>query len=246
MKKELMFPLNIQLFAEEEEAEEEEVEEEDADDDEEEDDKESGKKKKKEKTFTQQEVNRLTSKEKRQGRIAAYRALGIDPRNKEQVARAKELLKGLNTSGGEEDKSDKAENNKLVDEADRKLLEADCKIKAIELNALPRCVDDIVVLALAKMADGDDMGDVIAEIKETHPSMFGKVSSNANDDEEEDNETDDEEETKRNKGGKNKKYTGKSLGEFKKKVSKETDSKSLGQSLAKMRKKKAVKKSMFD
>lgn len=236
IKEKLMFPLNIQLFAEEEDP---------ADVEEEEEEEEEGKEgtKKKAKTFTQDEVSKMAAKEKRQGRLAAFKALGIDPRNKEQVAQAKELLKGLSGAGKEStEKNDEAnkEAEKKVREAEQKAFEADCKVKALEFGANPKFVNDVIILAMSRMNEGDELDDVMGEVKEMYPTMFSKVSN-----EEETNE-EEEEESKEDDKSRKKKGTGKSIGEFKKRVAKAGKADSLGASLAKLSKGKQVKKSMFD
>lgn len=235
-KSKMRFPLNIQLFAEGEDGGNPE-DDEGSDDEEEIEDDDKGSK-----TFTQEEVNKMMAREKRQGRLSVYKALGIDPKNKEQVERAKALLKGnedkKDTKESDNGGSDNSESERKLKEAERRANEAECKVKAVELGAKPKYVSDIILLVMARMNEGDEFADVLTEVKEMYPSMFGSVES--------EQEDEDDKDTKGKGKDKGKKDTGKSLGDFIK-GGKGNKGKSLGARLAENQSRKAKEsKSIFD
>ena len=228
----LMFPLDLQLFAEDDGGSDDDTEDDVDDEDEEEDEP---------KTFTQEQVNKMMTKEKRQGRLSVYKTLGIDPRNKEQVAKAKELLKGLGAPPANDKEDDsKQQKESLIDnqrlkDAEERAFNAECQVEAIKLGAKAKFVPDIVLLVKARMSEGDDFAETLSEVKEMYPSLFGS-----------DDSSDDDKEGSQEQNKKKKKDTGKSVGDFTKKIKgKDDGGKSLGARLAESRK-ASVKKSMFD
>ena len=228
----LMFPLDLQLFAEDDDGQGDDPDNGVDDEDEEEDEP---------KTFTQEQVNKMMAKEKRQGRLSVYKTLGIDPRNKEQVAKAKELLKGLGVPPANDKEDDsKQQKESLIDnqrlkDAEERAFNAECQVEAIKLGAKAKFVPDIVLLVKARMSEGDDFAETLSEVKEMYPSLFGS-----------DDSSDDDKEGSQEQNKKKKKDTGKSVGDFtKKRKGKDDGGKSLGARLAESRK-ASVKKSMFD
>lgn len=228
----LMFPLDLQLFAENDGGSDDDTED-DADDEDEEEDEP--------KTFTQEQVNKMMAKEKRQGRLSVYKTLGIDPKNKEQVAKAKELLKGLGVPPADDKEDDsKQQKESLVDnqrlkDAEERAFNAECQVEAIKLGAKAKYVSDIILLVKARMSEGDEFAETLSEVKEMYPSLFGS-----------DDSSDDDKEGSQEQNKKKKKDTGKSVGDFtKKRKGKDDGGKSLGARLAESRK-ASVKKSMFD
>ena len=91
-------------------------------------DKGSNKGGKSEKTFTQDQVNRMMTREKNQGRNAVYKELGIDPKDTKTVAQFKAFIESQKTEeqkAAEKESADKAkqaesEHRVAVAEADRK------------------------------------------------------------------------------------------------------------------------------
>lgn len=118
------------------------------------------------KTFTQDQVNRMMAREKRQGRAAAYRELGIDPKDSDLVSALKETLASYKKSTGSDDTVTQLEHRTLVAEA---------KAEAMQQGAQLAYVDDIVTLALNKLEDGTDVGTVVGEVKTKYPIWFQKA-----------------------------------------------------------------------
>lgn len=163
----------------------------------------------KEKTFTQAQVTRMMSKEKKQGKNSVYKELGIDPKDTKMIAMFKAFV---NSQKSDEDVAaeNKAENDAKLAEAERKALTAELKAEAMMMGVKTQYVEDIVTLAMSKMTDEDaDAKVIMGEFKKKYPVWFGEGSD------EDDSESTGKKGTgssvsnkdKNNKGGK-----GKSLG----------------------------------
>lgn len=122
------------------------------------------------KTFTQEQVNKMMTREKRQGRNAVYRELGIDPKDTKTIELLQSILKNSNNQNTTE------EDNRVA-EAEHRAIVAETKAQALQMGAQPNFVDDIVTLAMNKIKDDEDAdaATVIGEIKTKYPAMFEKV-----------------------------------------------------------------------
>lgn len=122
-----------------------------------------------EKTFTQQQVNRMMAREKNQGRAAAFRDLGIDPKDKNTISLLQSIFsKASVSSAGAEDAANADEKSELESRAQL----AEAKVEALKMGAQPAFVDDVVALAMSKMKEGSDLATVIGEIKSKYSIMF--------------------------------------------------------------------------
>lgn len=216
-------PMNLQLFGEEENKEEE------TDAGEENEDKgneESSDKQKKgdSKTFTQAQLNKMMAREKQQGRQAALKELGIDPKDKSAVDKIKELIGSAKSDDEIAKEQSDAQNQKLV-EAQRRALVAELKATAMQEGLQPKYVEDATIIVMAKLdedADHDDFKTSIGELKSKYPNWF-----------------EDSEEGKAGKQG-----TGKSVKNLGK-DSKDKEESTLGSRLAAQRKPKASQSSYW-
>lgn len=127
------------------------------------------------KTFTQRQVTRMMTNEKKQGRAAAYRELGIDPNNAEAVALLQSVIQGLNSQKTAEDDG----GQKRLEEAEHRAFVAEAKAEAMKMHAKAEYVDDIVTLAISKAnKDGsDDLVTLIGEVKAKYANLFDAVES---------------------------------------------------------------------
>lgn len=124
-----------------------------------------------EKTFTQEQVNRMMAREKNQGRAAALRELGIDPKDSKAMAMIKALLDSQKTD--EQKAAEKAaEETKKQQETEHRAIVAEIKAEAMMLNAQPQFVDDLVALVVSKMGDNDDVKSIVSEYKTKYPAWF--------------------------------------------------------------------------
>lgn len=143
------------------------------------------------KTFTQEEVTHMLSKEKKQGKNAVYKLLGIDPKDTKTINMLKGIVEGQKTP---EQKQDEAETE--LAEANKRVFVAEAKAEAMLLGAGKQYVDDIVTLAMSKMEEDSDIKTVIGELKTKYPMWFNGTAK----DDEEDDDADDTKPTKRMKG----------------------------------------------
>lgn len=125
---------------------------------------------KNEKTFTQAEVNKMMSREKKQGRFALLKELGF-----KNVDDAKNFY---NKYKSQEDanKTDEQKQNEVNSqnaELQNKLATAQAQVAAMKFGAKSEYVDDVITLALAKLNDeNDDLNEIFGEIKTKHSYMF--------------------------------------------------------------------------
>lgn len=137
---------------------------------------ESAKTEKTEKTFTQRQVSAMMSKEKKQGRDAAFREMGIDPEDSKMVSMFKAFIESQKT---DEQKANEiaAEQAAKIAEAEERAKIAEAKAEAMQLGVLPQYADDAITLALSKSGNSD-IKTVIEELKTKYPIWFNKEENN--------------------------------------------------------------------
>src|SRR5699024_7616457 len=128
---------------------------------------------KSDKTFTQEQVNKMMTREKNQGRNAALKELGIDPKDSKMVAMVKALIESQKTDEQKAAEKD-AENQTKMNEAEQRAQVAEAKAEAMMLGVTTQYVDDVVTLALAKMTEDSDLKTIIGEFKTKYPVWFGE------------------------------------------------------------------------
>lgn len=130
-----------------------------------------------EKTFTQSQVNKMMTREKGQGRNAALKELGIDPKNTTLLASVKAFIESQKTDDQKKAEKEAAE-TEAISKAEERAAIAEAKAEAMMLGVQKQFVDDVVVLATAKLAESED-GDlktIIGELKTKYPIWFGESS----------------------------------------------------------------------
>ena len=182
------------------------------------------------KTFTQDQVNRMMTREKNQGRNAVYKELGINPKDTKAIAMVKALIDSQKTD--EQKAAEKeSENQTKMNEAERRAQVAEAKAEAMMLGVKTQYVDDVVIIALAKMTEDSDLKTIIGEFKTKYPIWFGESS------EEDDKNTD------KGKGKTGQRGTGSSVKNSDKE--KKGEEKGLGARLAAQRKSSGKKSSYW-
>lgn len=179
------------------------------------------------KTFTQEQVNRMMAREKNQGRNAAYKELGIDPKDTKMVNMFKAFVESQKT---EDQKAVEKQNEdqRAIEEANNRALIAEAKAEAMTMGVKAQYVEDIVTLALSKLTEDGDLKTIIGEFKTKYPVWFGV-----------------EEEDKDDKGSKTgQKGTGSSV-KSADKTKKGEENKGLGQRLAAQRRGNGKKSSYW-
>ena len=124
------------------------------------------------KVFTQEQVNKISTREKNQGRSAALKEMGIDPKDTKMIAMIKAFVDSQKTDD-QKAAEQQAETQRQNAENERRLAVAEAKAEAMMQGVKPQYVDDIVTLALAKMRDDSDLKTVIGEFKTKYPVWFG-------------------------------------------------------------------------
>ena len=188
-------------------------------------------KKKEEKTFTQEEVNRMMAREKKQGRAALLKELGYED-EKTAINASKSYNAWLEAQKSDEQKAADKEsaNNKALKEAQAKAELSEAKVEAMMLGCQPAYVEDVIALAVAKKTDDGNFKTIIGDLKKKYPIWFGEASD------------DEEEKKKEEKKKEGQKGTGGSVGKSKEKKEEEQ---SLGTRLAAARRVKSDKKSFW-
>lgn len=188
-------------------------------------DKGSNKGGKSEKTFTQDQVNRMMTREKNQGRNAVYKELGIDPKDTKTVAQFKAFIESQKTEeqkAAEKESADKAKQA----ESEHRVAVAEAKAEAMMMGVKPQYVEDAVTLVLAKLGEDTDVKTLLGELKTKYPIWFGES---------------DDEDDKGAKGKTGQKGTGSSVKQAEKGGKKGEAEKGLGARLAAQRKSGAKK-----
>lgn len=135
----------------------------------------------KEKTFTQEELNAIAAREKRQGASSILKNLGfekeedakafIEKYRQEEDAKKDDLKKATEAVDAEKAAKEAAEKK-------AELLEK--KFKVVAMGVAADKAEDIVVLATSKMVDNKSFDDALAEIKVAYPTLFEAVEDNKN------------------------------------------------------------------
>lgn len=136
-------------------------------------------------TSTQQNNNVDVEKVKGDAISEYLKSLGVENSDSLQaiVKKAKEDEEANKTDLQKKDDELTATTKELVNEREARVI-AEAKLSAIQLGAKPELVDDLVIVAKAKVTKDKDINAVIAEMKD---STNGKIYFSTSD--EEDNET---------------------------------------------------------
>lgn len=123
------------------------------------------------KTFTQEEVNRMLANEKRQGRQAALKALGLDPNDKDAEKKARAILDTQKTQAEKDAEALTTEKNARA-EAEAKALAAERKLVVLTTGCKAEFVEEVFALASAKVNDSTDFEAALKAVKEKCPAFF--------------------------------------------------------------------------
>lgn len=126
------------------------------------------------KTFTQDDVNRMMAKEKKQGRSSAFNELGIDPSNEKMVKAAKAFFSKLSDNDDDDDVDGNDSDNGKSSELEYELAMANAKIAVMKQGVNPQYVDDVVILVSNRMKQDESMklDTAIGELKKKYPGWF--------------------------------------------------------------------------
>lgn len=125
-------------------------------------------------TSTQQNANNVDVEKVKGDAVAEYlKSLGVEDSESLQaiVKKAKEDEEANKTDLQKKDDALTATTKELVTEREARVI-AEAKLSAIQLGAKPELVDDLVIIAKAKVTKEKDINAVIAEMKD---STNGKI-----------------------------------------------------------------------
>lgn len=120
-----------------------------------------------ERTFTQVEVNKMMTREKKQGRNSAFNELGIDPDDTKMINAFKAFKAAY-----EGDSDDGGADASAVEDAEMRAMVAEMKYEAVAAGVQPQYVDDAVTLAIARTTDDTDAKTIIGEFRTKYPAWF--------------------------------------------------------------------------
>lgn len=127
---------------------------------------------KEEKSFTQKQVSAMMTKEKKQGRAAAFKELGINPKDTKTISMFKAFV-ASQKSDDEKEAERQSEEAAKLEEANNRAMIAEAKAEAMLLGVQPKYVEDIIALAISKIKDDDsDIKTIIGEYKTKYPDWF--------------------------------------------------------------------------
>ena len=122
-------------------------------------------------TFTQDQVNKMMTREKNQGRNAALKELGLDPKDEKTIKMVKAFL-ASQKSDEEKAAEQAAAQDAARQQAEYRALVAEAKAEAMMAGAQSQYVEDLVNLVIPKMADDTDLKTLIGEFKTKYPTWF--------------------------------------------------------------------------
>lgn len=180
LKEKTMFPLNIQFFADDDggdnatsdddvtDEELDDDDESDEDDDDEEDKLPKRKAKKKNRTFSQNDVKRISAREKRQGKKSVLSELGVDSvEDAKKIIDTFKKLMDVTQTDEQKYKNVSSKSKERIASAERRAQIAEARLTAVEMGVKPKFAKDIVAIAMAKVDDIDEIEDVIEEMSES-------------------------------------------------------------------------------
>ena len=132
-----------------------------------------------EKTFTQDEVSKMMTREKSQGRAAVLKDLGIDPKDKDTVEEIKKYLQSKKPESQKLAEQQIAETAKIK-EAEQRAFQAEAKAEIMQAGVQRDYLDDAMALVLAKKTDDAfDLTAAIENIKTKYPVWFNAEQNSA-------------------------------------------------------------------
>lgn len=129
------------------------------------------------KTFTQEDINRIAAKEKAEGRRALLKELGI-----EDTEDSRNAIKAYLTQQ-ENQKSDLQKANERASKAEKAQADAEAnalaiqrKYDALAAGAKADTIDDLMALASTKVNDKTDFKAALEQVKKAYPVFFNETS----------------------------------------------------------------------
>lgn len=126
-----------------------------------------------EKTYTQAQVNVMLANEKRQGKQAILRALGIKDVNEGKSKMQQQQQTNQQQLDEENQAAQLLSNARQAQiNAEARAQAAERKLSVLKAGVRPEFVDDVVYIATGKATDAEDFEVVVTAMKETHSFYF--------------------------------------------------------------------------
>lgn len=131
------------------------------------------------KTFTQEDVNRLLKTEKESAKKSLLKELGVEDAKtaKEGLVKYKEIL-DKDKSAAEMANENLANETRAKLEAEERARMAEAKVEILTTGGKPEYLDDLITLALQKVSEDKDLSTVVKEMKEDSKYQVFFVDSN--------------------------------------------------------------------
>jgi len=132
------------------------------------------------KSYTQAQINSMMANEKRTARQALLKELGFEVKDDQSFTDTLANIKKTLDAGKSEQQLDKEAKNKA--EGDAKAATARAELAEMKVSALtagvnPKRLDDMIILAQAKIAKGQTADQAFADLKKDYPDAFGAEAS---------------------------------------------------------------------
>lgn len=132
------------------------------------------------KNYTQAQINAMMANEKRTARQALLKELGFDIKDDQSYTEALAGIKKTLDAGKTQQQLDQEAKTKAegeAKEANARAAAAEMKVSALTAGVKPERLDDMIILAQAKIAGGQKVDQAFADLKKNYPDAFGVESS---------------------------------------------------------------------
>lgn len=130
------------------------------------------------KTFTQEDLNRVGAREKRQGVASVLKSLGFEDEESakafvEKYRKEENDKKDELTIANESLQTEK----KAKEEAEKRVNVLEKKLKALSMGVPESHIEDVVTLATSKVTEDKSFDEAMEDLKKLYPSMFSAEDS---------------------------------------------------------------------
>lgn len=132
------------------------------------------------KNYTQAQINSMMANEKRTARQAILKELGFDVKDDQSFTDTLAGIKKTLDAGKTQQQLDQEAKNKAEGEAkdaNARAALAEMKVSALTAGVNPKRLDDMIILAQAKIAKGQTADQAFADLKKDYPDAFGVEAS---------------------------------------------------------------------
>lgn len=132
------------------------------------------------KTYTQAQINSMMANEKRTARQALLKELGFEVGDDQSYQTTVANIKKTLDAGKTQQQLDQEAKNKAEGEAkdaNARAAAAEMKVSALTAGVNPKRLDDMILLAQAKISNGQTADQAFADLKKNYPDAFGAEAS---------------------------------------------------------------------